>query len=262
MKTITVFLSDWQVLFREGIHFTLSGEEDIEVIGETTSSEEALSFIEANPPRVAVLNAFHDQLTGVEVACHLRRNLPTVAVVLIVDREDEEELFSVMKSGACACLNKDVDPDDVIVAVKEAAQGGYPISKALLRPGMAQRVLGEFQAFSQDGEGVGNLLARLTPGESEMLRHVAGGLPADQVAGALDVSQEVISLELESVVSKLVANGLCHEVIKAMQGSWSPPAQEDLASGGEYITRDEFIAFKESLKDIIGPPSVSRGGDS
>ena len=45
MGNITVFLANWQVLFREGIHFTLSGEEDIEVIGETTGNEEALAFI-------------------------------------------------------------------------------------------------------------------------------------------------------------------------------------------------------------------------
>jgi len=45
MGIISVVLSDWQVLFREGIHFTLSGEEDIEVIGEVTDGEEALNLI-------------------------------------------------------------------------------------------------------------------------------------------------------------------------------------------------------------------------
>ena len=44
MEKVSVVLADWQVLFREGIHFTLSGEEDIEVIGEATDSEESLSF--------------------------------------------------------------------------------------------------------------------------------------------------------------------------------------------------------------------------
>ena len=46
METISVVLADWQVLFREGIHFTLSGEEGIEVVGEVTNGEEALNFIE------------------------------------------------------------------------------------------------------------------------------------------------------------------------------------------------------------------------
>ena len=64
MNRITVFLADWQVLFREGIHFTLSGEEDVEVIGEGTGNEEALAFIEKNVPNVAIFNAAHSDLCG------------------------------------------------------------------------------------------------------------------------------------------------------------------------------------------------------
>ena len=56
MEKVNVFLAAWQVLFGEGIHFTLSGEEDTDVIGKATDNEEALNLIEANPPRVAVLN--------------------------------------------------------------------------------------------------------------------------------------------------------------------------------------------------------------
>ena len=66
MEKVSVFLADWQVLFREGIHFTLSGEEDMDVIGEADNNEEALSFIERTPPRVAVLNANHSQPTKEE----------------------------------------------------------------------------------------------------------------------------------------------------------------------------------------------------
>ncbi len=64
MEKVSVVLADWQVLFREGIHFTLSGEEDIEVIGEVTDGKEALNFIEKNPPRVAILNADRGELSG------------------------------------------------------------------------------------------------------------------------------------------------------------------------------------------------------
>ena len=82
MEKISVFLSDWQVLFREGIHFTLSGEEDIEVVGEATDNEEALIFIESNPPRVAILNANRDKLRGIDTARRITQNLPSVAVIL------------------------------------------------------------------------------------------------------------------------------------------------------------------------------------
>ncbi|MDD5339473.1 MAG: response regulator, partial [Dehalococcoidales bacterium] len=65
-----VFLAEPQVLFREGIHFILSGEEDVDVIGETTSNEEALSLIESNPPDVAILNYDDPKLNGIEITKH------------------------------------------------------------------------------------------------------------------------------------------------------------------------------------------------
>ena len=103
MDRISVFLSDWQVLFREGIHFTLSGEDDIEVIGEATSNEDALKAIEANPPHIAILNANHEKMEGIQAAGYLRRHFPSVATVIIMDSDNEEQLFLAMQSGASAC---------------------------------------------------------------------------------------------------------------------------------------------------------------
>ena len=84
MEKISVFLADWQVLFREGIHFTLSGEEDIEVIGEATDNEEVLNFIETHPPRVAILNADRSGLTNIGVTRRIKHNFPSVSVITTV----------------------------------------------------------------------------------------------------------------------------------------------------------------------------------
>jgi len=123
MARISVYLADRQVLFREGIHFTLSGEEDIEVIGETTNNEEALSFIEANSPTVAILNINHSRPSGLEITHRIKQNLPSVASVLVMDNEDEEQLFAAMKSGASACITKDIDPDNLLVLIRDVAKG-------------------------------------------------------------------------------------------------------------------------------------------
>jgi len=75
MENISVFLADWQVLFREGIHFTLAGEEDIDVIGEATDNEEAFNSIAANPPRVAILNAGRSKPNGINVSHRIKQNV-------------------------------------------------------------------------------------------------------------------------------------------------------------------------------------------
>jgi len=182
MEKVSVVLADWEVLFREGIHFTLSGEEDIEVIGEVTNSEEALNFIEANPPRVAILNADRGELSGIDVTGRIKQNLPSVSVILIMDSDSEEQLFSAMKCGASACLTKEIDPIDLVNIVRKVAQGAYPISEALLRPGIASRIVDEFETFLLISKEVNNLLACLSPRESEILRHIADGSSIEQVS--------------------------------------------------------------------------------
>lgn len=102
------------MLFREGIHFTLCGEEDIEVIGEAADNEEALNFIEANLPSIAILDADRGKLSGIDVTTRIKQNYPSVSVILIMDSENEEQLFSAMKCGANACMTKDIDPDDLV----------------------------------------------------------------------------------------------------------------------------------------------------
>ena len=253
MEKISVFLSDWQVLFREGIHFTLSGEEDIEVIGEATDNEEALNFIEKNPPRVAILNADHGKLKGIDVTRRIKQNFPSVLVILIMDSYNEEQLFSAMKCGASACLTKEADPDELVNIVRKVAQGAYPISEALLNPEIASRVIEEFEAFSLISKKVDNLLARLSPHEGEILRHIAEGNSMEQLARTLGINEEAIRHHLDLIVTKLVSNEHNLEVIEAVQ-SHLPPIVSRAKPGkpaAEYITKEEFAAFKQSLTERL-----------
>ena len=251
MERISVFLADWQVLFREGIHFTLSGEEDMEVIGEDTGNGQALAFIETNTPQVAILNANHEKLSGIEATHHIKQNLPEVSVILVMDSDNEEQLFAAVKSGASACLTKDVDPELVVNTIREVVQGSQPISEALLRPEIASRVIGEFEVFTSIGEQVGKLLAHLAPRESEILRHIAEGSARKQVAKTLEISEEAISHKLQSILHKLVANEHKLRLLEAAQGGL--PAISRIGFSGkpgvEYITKEEFAAFKEGLKE-------------
>jgi len=252
MEKINVFIADWQVLFREGIHFTLSGEENIGVVGEAADNDEALAFIEANSPDVAVLNIDQGKVSGIEVARHIRHNMLGVSVVLIMDSEDEEQLFSAIKSGASACLTKDTDPDDLVDTVGKVAQGICPLSGALLRPGIASRVIDEFEVLAVIGERLNNLLARLTPREAEVLHQIADGSSSEQVSQALGMSEQAVRQQLELIRTKLVANDQNREVIEAAQSDLLSMIPGDGLTGKpavEYVTKDEFTEFKESLRE-------------
>jgi len=248
---ITVYLADWQVLFREGIHFTLSGEEDIEVIGETTSNEEALTFIENNSPQVAILNANKAKLTGIDITRRVKQNVPSVAIILVTDGENEELLFSAIKSGASACVTKDIDPGELLNIIREVAQGGQPIRTALLKPELALRTLDEFEACSLISQQVGNLLARLAPREAEILSHIGVGKSIQELASTAEISEETIRRHLDLIVSKLVANDHGRRLIESTQHGLTAPRTLLEQPKIEYITKDEFTEFKDNLRKSL-----------
>ena len=247
MERFSVFLADWQVLFREGIHFTLSGEDDMDVIGEATNNKEALNFIETNLPRVAILNVNHSEFTGIEVTRRINGSFPSVSVILIMDSGNEEQLYAALKCGASACLTKDVDPDELVNIVRKVSQGAYPISDVLLKPEIARHVIDDFKAFSLISLEVDNLLALLSPRESEILHFIADGNSIEQLAQSLNTNEEVIRLQLNQVLTKLVSNEHSREVIEAAQGR--PPSVFRGKPATEYVTKNEFETFKESLRE-------------
>jgi len=259
MEKIKVFLSDPQVLFREGIHFTLSGEEDFEVIGETTSNEDAFAHIEASPPNVAILSMKDDKLDGTEVTRRIKRHIASVSMILIMDRDDEEQLFAAMKSGASACLNKDIDPQYLLDLIRMVAQGSQPIMEALLTPGLAARVLIEFEDLATLTEQLNNVLARLSAKEAEIVSAIAAGSGVEQVSAKLNITEETIRRHLNLILNKLVTNDQTRAVIEAAQRSLPSLISSKIVAGKpgvEYVTRVEFNEFKDSLmhrlKSFIG----------
>lgn len=259
MKRIKIFLSDPQVLFREGIHFILSGEDDFEVTGEATNNEEAFTHIEANPPNIAILNIQDKKVSGPEVIRRIKKRFPSVSAIVTIEKKEEEQLFEVMKSGASAFLSKDSDPENLLDIIKVVSQGSLPIMDELLTPEMAARALGEFEDTNSLNERMDNLMVILTQKEMQVLGSIASGNNIGQVGTKLNMDEETIRVYLRLVLNKLVANDQTRAIIMTVQRSL--PSM--LSNAGrlkrpseEYLTREEFIKFKDSLakrlKNIIG----------
>ena len=254
MEKAKVFLSDPQVLFREGIHFILSGEDDFEVIGETTNNEDAFTHITANPPNIAVLSMHNGKYDGPEITCRIKRSLPSVAIILIMEKANNDLLFSAMKSGASACLTKNSDPEYLLDIIRVVSQGSHPILESLLIPEIASRILAEFDEMNLLNSQLDNLLATLAPKESEILGSVANGNTIEQVAAELDLTEENIRRNLRLVLNKLVANDQSRTLFETAQRN-IPVLMQNIArtqgTTGDYITREEFNEFKESLMERL-----------
>jgi DNA-binding NarL/FixJ family response regulator len=251
MKSISVFLADWQVLFREGIHFTLSGEEDINVIGEATSNDEALSFIEANTPDIAVLNTNHSEFSGINLTRHISRNTPSVSVILITDNENTDTYLEALYCGASACITKNISPDEIVELIRKIAAGSKPISEALIKPEVATRIIQEFDNFSSLNKEVDNLLASLSGIEGKILQSAADGNQIEQISTSLEINTDAIYHHLDTILTKLISNNHDREIIEVAQRKITAILTRTRHSKKEpdYVQRDEFDAFKESIKE-------------
>ena len=257
MEKTKVFLSDPQVLFREGIHFILSGEDDFEVTGETTGNEETLVHVTASPPNVVILSLKDPKISGTTATRRIKRDLPATAVIMTVADKQDEDVFSAIKSGASACITKDTDPEYLLDVIRVVAQGSQPIIDEIYSPGVAGMVLAEFRDIATLNEEIGNLLASLTDRETALLNSIIAGNDTDQIAEKLATTEEAIRRSLRLIVNKLVSNEQSRALIEAAQRSLPSiiQARED-GLDNKYVTKTEFTEFKDTLmerfKSLIG----------
>jgi two-component system response regulator DevR len=251
MDKVKVFLSDPQVLFREGIHFILSGEDDIEVTGETIGNEEAFVQIQTNPPNIVILSAQDAKANAPNITRRIRRNMPSVSVIITIDKKEPENLFAIIKSGASACLTKDADPESLLNVIRIVAQGSYPIMEEITMQGLASMILAEFEDIPALNEQFDNQLAGLVVRETQILNSFAEGTTIEQCAAKLTTNEDTIRRNIRLIFNKLVSNDQVRNVIEAAQRNIPyviRPGKKDIKSM-DYVTRAEFNDFKEHLME-------------
>jgi DNA-binding NarL/FixJ family response regulator len=259
MEKIKVILSCPQVIFREGIHFILSGEEDFEVAGETTGNKEAFDLIEANPPHIAILSQADGKSDCAEITRRIKVSYPAVSVVLITDKNDNEQLFPAIVSGISASFTPDTDPEHMLAVIRDVAQGRLPIVEALLTPPLAARTLADFQDLATLNERLGISMAQLSRKETEILSSIVSGGGIEQVAAKLNLTEEAVRNHLRTVLQKLAANDRNRAIIEKTQMTLSsliPRLTKGNGEAQEYLTRAEFNEFKNILmagfKSLVG----------
>ena len=135
---VTVFLLDDHELVRRGVRELLSAYDDLRVVGEASTAEEALARIPQCKPDVAVLDVRlgGEAITGVEVCREVRSTNPDVNCIMLTSFADDEALFAAIMAGASGYVLKAIRGNELLAAVRDVAAG-----KSLLDPVSTARVL-------------------------------------------------------------------------------------------------------------------------
>ena len=122
--TTRVFLLDDHEVVRRGLRELFDAENDLSVVGEATTAEEAMTRVPAVRPDVAVLDVRLPDGDGVEVCRDLRSALPDLKCLMLTSFADDEALFSAILAGASGYVLKQVKGADLVSAVRRVAAGG------------------------------------------------------------------------------------------------------------------------------------------
>ena len=219
--TTRVLIVDDHALFRLGIANILSHEPDFEVVGEAEDSRTAIDRALETSPDVILMDLSLPPPGGIETTQRIKRELPSTAIVVLAQTEDEEALFDAIKAGAAAFILKDVGPDDLVTIIRRVVGGEYLINdKVFAKPAVASRVLKEFRELAVYGQDAAPIFAPLSPREVETLDNIAQGMTNKQVAYALTISEQTVKNHMSSILRKLSVNDRTQAVVYAMRQGW------------------------------------------
>ncbi|HZP30192.1 MAG TPA: response regulator transcription factor [Acidimicrobiia bacterium] len=193
-RRIRVFLLDDHEVVRRGLRELLESEDDIEVVGEAGTAEEATTRIPPTRPDVAVLDVRLPDGNGVEVCREVRSRHPEIQCLILTSFADDEALFQSIMAGAAGYVLKQIKGTDLVDAVRRVSEG-----QSLLDPAVTARVLERLRTPPETDER----LARLTDQERKILDLIADGLTNRQIAERVHLAEKTVKNYVSNLLTKL-----------------------------------------------------------
>ena len=221
MEPIRILLADDHTLFRKGIHTILDQMEDLEVVGEAASGQEAVVQARELVPDVILMDIKMPVLSGIDATRDILQENPHIGVILVTMFDDPASVFSGMRAGARGYVLKEADPEELRRAIEAANRG-----EVILCPIIAERVL---EHFSRDPkhQQPGLPYEELTQRELQVLQQAADGLSNKEIAGKLVISEKTVKSHISNIFSKLQVNDRTQAVMYALRRGLVTMSPED-----------------------------------
>lgn len=194
---------------REGFDTLLSRTPGFQCVCACGTVADALKKIPKAQPDVVLMDIQLPDATGVECTAKLKELLPAVQIVIVTVYEDSERIFQALRAGACGYLLKRSTPEDVIAAVREAKEGGVPMT-----PEIARKVIGQFRQQATTESQMEDLSNR----ERQVLELVMHGLGNKAIAERLGVTVAAVKWHLQHIYEKLHVHSRTEAALKYTQG--------------------------------------------
>lgn len=196
MKKIRILLADDHTILRDGIRALLSGEADMELVGEAEDGHAAVRMTDEQKPDVVLMDIGMPLLNGLEATRQIKQAHPCVKVLILTMHENEEYIRQVLACGAMGYILKDAAARELLDAIRTVHSG-----EAVLSPPITRLVIEDYLRW-------GDLKSRqnhsdLSPREREVLQLIAEGYTNKQIAEILCISIKTVQSHRSNLMQKL-----------------------------------------------------------
>ena len=207
-RTIKIAIVEDLREIREGLARLINATPDYRCTGAYGSMEEALEKIPNNLPDLVLSDIGLPGIDGISGITILKERYPELLILMLTVYDDNERIFDALCAGACGYLLKKTPWEKVVEALKEAIEGGSPMS-----PEVARRVISLFREIKPPKEAA----YELTPHEVRLLRMLVEGHSYKTAAAELHVSVNTIKFHLRHIYDKLQVHTKSEAVAKALR---------------------------------------------
>lgn len=211
MNPTKILLADDHAVVRKGLRFILEQEPDLVVAGEAADGREAVRCARELAPHVVVMDIAMPQLNGIDATAQIVRQNPAVNVLILSMHNDEAYLLRALEAGARGFLLKDTAEEDLVRAVRVAAQG-----KPFFSPAIAQALLEDYMRSLQQRNRQDSY-SLLTDREKEVLQLLAEGRSNKDVANLLNLSVYTVETHRTRIMQKLDLHNTAALVLYAVR---------------------------------------------
>jgi DNA-binding NarL/FixJ family response regulator len=199
---IRVLIVDDHAVVRQGLRMFIDMQKDMEVVGEGTNGIEAVELATRLNPDVILLDLIMPQMDGVEATRRILESTPHSRVLILTSFGEDDKVFPAIRAGAQGYLLKDIQPNELVKAVRETFQG-----KTQLHPDIAHRLMTAVSGSAppQDEKQALPLeeLQILTEREREVLDWIAHGLSNREIAEKMVISEKTVKTHVSNLLDKL-----------------------------------------------------------
>jgi len=220
--SLRVLLIDDHTLFRVGLEGLLASR-GIEIVASVGSGQDCLRLVKDLKPDVVLLDMRMPGIDGLSVLKLLRQNSQELPIVMLTTSSDEGDLLESLREGAQGYLLKDMEPDDLVLALRDIVNNGKTVVAPDLAPILAKALQG---SHNEKEEQNTSPFDELTPRETEILGLLAEGQSNKAIARNLGISDGTVKLHVKAILRKLDVHSRVEAAVMAVEHGMSRTTAE------------------------------------